>query len=66
MIEPGIADIAAAAMVDWDSLRACPTCKRPTGKPCVSMSGRINGGQPDGEATPLPHAHVARKPRVRR
>lgn len=54
------------AAVVWDDYRKCPICRREIGHPCVSMSGAIHGGRPDGKLTPLPHPHVARKRRAGR
>lgn len=65
-VEPGIADAAAAAAVDWDVYRACTTCGAQTGEPCRARSGRVEGGRPDGAAEVLTHAHAAREVRVRR
>lgn len=57
---------AAVAAVDWDGYRKCTTCLRPSGRACKSRSGFVMGGQPDGVAVELEHAHVARKRRVGR
>lgn len=47
---------------DWDAYGKCSqVCRQPTGKPCVSQSGRIVGGRPDGALTPLAAPHAARK-----
>jgi hypothetical protein len=48
---------------DWSMYRACPVCKVALGAPCVSRSGRIIGGQPDGVRTVLPVPHTLRKRR---
>jgi hypothetical protein len=56
----------AVAAVDWDGLRKCSTCQRPTGRPCVARSGRIVNGRPDGVETELEQPHAHRRPRVRR
>ena len=56
----------AVAAVAWDDYRKCRTCLRETGRPCVSRSGRVVGGHPDGVETELEHPHVARPRRRRR
>lgn len=61
-LEPGIATLAAAALVDWENFRKCSAvCQSETGEPCYAMNGRIAGGRPDGVRTPLPRAHSSRK-----
>lgn len=53
---------AAAPATDWDAYGKCSqVCRQPTGKPCISQSGRIVGGRPDGALTPLAVPHAARK-----
>jgi len=54
---------AAVAAVAWDDYRKCPTCLRPMGVACVSLSGYISGGRPDGVEQLLEHPHVARRRR---
>jgi hypothetical protein len=54
------------AAVVWDDYRQCPTCRRPTGSACVSQSGRVVLGRPDGVETELEHPHVARRRRAGR
>lgn len=49
-----------------ESYRACTICKVPLGKKCVSRSGKIVDGRPDGVVTELEHPHNARKRRTRR
>lgn len=54
-------------LTDWSAYRACTqVCRAPIGKPCVSLSGRIVGGRPDGVRTELTIPHKARKLRTRR
>jgi hypothetical protein len=56
-----------AEAVDWSAYRACyAVCRAPIGEPCVSQSGHVVGGRPDGARTPLPRPHVSRKLRVKR
>lgn len=57
---------AAVDAVDWEGYRLCPTCRRPTGRPCVARSGRVVDGRPDGVEVELEQPHAHRKPRVRR
>lgn len=69
MIEQGKATIggrAAAVEVDWHNYQMCRTCRAPIGEPCVALSGRVQGGRPDGVRTPLPHAHARRRRRAGR
>lgn len=73
MIEPSLEPVLerqleaeAVAAVDWASYRKCSGCGAGIGTPCRSLSGAVVGGQPDGVATALPHAHAARQLRVRR
>lgn len=56
----------AVDAIDWDAYRQCPTCRRETGRPCVSQSGRVLSGRPDGMETELEHPHAARKRRTGR
>jgi hypothetical protein len=68
-IEPSLAPTVArleAEAIDWSAYRACAVCKAILGEPCVSRSGRVVGGRPDGVRTILTHAHVCRKLRTRR
>lgn len=51
------------AGVDWNAMRACPTCLQSTGKPCVALNGAVEGGRPDGVRTELRSAHARRQPR---
>lgn len=51
---------------DADDYRKCRTCGAATGAFCVSQSGRVVGGLPDGIRTPLPRPHVARQRRAGR
>ena len=51
-------------VTNWIAYRKCPICLRMTGNACVSKSGRIVGGQPDGVLTELEHPHNARKLRA--
>jgi len=54
-------------MIDWNDYRKCSQiCGMPTGKACVSMSGTIVGGRPDGIRTELLIPHKARKLLTRR
>jgi hypothetical protein len=59
-------DAARRATFYPDDYRACPVCKVPLGEPCVSLSGRIVGGRPDGARTELSLPHTIRKLRIRR
>ena len=60
-------EAAAESMsIDWHAFRKCPVCRREIGAPCVSASGTLVNGRPDGKLTPLRHAHVARKRRTGR
>lgn len=51
------------AATDWWRWRKCTTCLAPTGEPCVSQSGRVVNGHPDGVVTVLLEPHRARRPR---
>jgi hypothetical protein len=51
---------AVTAEYDPDDYRKCETCGAVTGVLCVSLSGRVAAGRPDGIRTPLPWPHVAR------
>jgi hypothetical protein len=52
---------------DWSAYRKCSQiCGMPTGQACVSVSGTIVGGRPDGIRTELAVPHRARKLRTRR
>jgi len=51
------------AGIDWHAYRKCPTCLRPMGAACVSLSGLVVAGRPDGVEVQLEHAHVARRRR---
>ena len=54
-------------IIDWHGYRKCSqVCGMPTGKPCVSLSGTVVGGRPDGIRTELAIPHKARKLRTRR
>jgi hypothetical protein len=68
-IEPSIAATVQATTPDlfpWAAYRACPVCKVKIGQSCVSLSGSVVNGRPDGVRTALVHAHAARKLRTRR
>jgi len=52
----------AAPSVDWSKWRACPVCRAELGNPCRALSGRVEGGRPDGVATALPMPHAKRQP----
>jgi hypothetical protein len=52
--------------LDWNAYRACPVCKASIGEPCVSRSGMVVGGRPDGVRTVLHQSHLARKARTGR
>jgi hypothetical protein len=52
--------------VDWSQYRACGICKVRLGEPCISLSGRVVDGRPDGVRTVLTRAHGGRRPRRRR
>lgn len=62
MIEPGIADLVASAVVDWSRFGLCPVCKAHRGEACVALNGRVAGSRPDGVAVELARTHAARKP----
>jgi hypothetical protein len=52
-------------LTDWTQYRKCSQiCRAPIGRPCVSMSGKVVGGQPDGVRTELTVPHKARKLRT--
>jgi hypothetical protein len=54
-------------VTDWNLYRKCSqVCGAEIGQPCVSRSGRIVEGRPDGVRTVLAVPHVSRKRRVRR
>jgi hypothetical protein len=54
-------------MINWDDYRKCSQiCGMPTGQACVSVSGTIAGGRPDGIRTELDMPHQSRKRRTRR
>jgi len=53
----------AVAAVDWTVYRLCPVCRRASGDACVSLSGAVAGGRPDGILTEITHAHAARRRR---
>jgi len=51
---------------DWDAYRKCSqVCGVETGQACVSLSGTIAGGRPDGVRTELARPHRSRKLRTR-
>lgn len=59
--------IVADRVINWDDYRKCSQiCGAPIGTPCVSLSGTIVGGRPDGVRTELNRPHIARKLRTRR
>lgn len=50
-----------------DDYRACSqVCRAPLGQPCISLSGKVVDGRPDGVRTELAKPHKARKLRVKR
>lgn len=61
-IEPGTADFAARALVDWWRWGKCPTCLSERGEPCYALSGRVAGNRPDGLIRALERTHAGRKP----
>jgi hypothetical protein len=64
VIAPGLeAALHAARVADVDGYQLCGTCRRPSGRPCVSRSGHVVDGRPDGVENELEHAHAARKRR---
>jgi len=56
----------ATETTDWSKYRACPVCKVALGMPCVSLSGRVVNGRPDGVRTVLPIPHTIRPLRTGR
>ena len=51
-----------AEPTDWGRYRKCSqACGAEMGKPCVSRSGRVVAGRPDGVRTELAVPHKARK-----
>lgn len=51
---------------DWSRYRACPVCKAQLGAACMSLSGSIVGGRPDGVRTVTAKPHSSRKLRKSR
>lgn len=49
--------------IGWANYRACPVCKTPLGVACVSLSGMVVNGRPDGVRTELGAPHKSRKRR---
>lgn len=53
---------AQAGIPDYpDRYLKCSICRVGKGESCVSQSGHIVGGRPDGARTVLDHPHNARK-----
>lgn len=50
--------------INWLEYRKCGICMVGTGNPCVSRSGRIVDGQPDGIRTELKAPHKGRRLRT--
>lgn len=49
-------------MTNWKLYRKCSqVCRAESGQPCVSRSGRIVAGRPDGVRTALLVPHESRK-----
>lgn len=56
---------AALDLTDWSTYRKCSqVCAAPIGEPCVSLSGKVVNGRPDGVRTVLAVPHNARKRRT--
>lgn len=52
-------------MTDWNLYRKCSqVCRAEIGQPCVSQSGRVVNGRPDGVQINLLAPHKARKLRT--
>jgi hypothetical protein len=52
--------------VDWLNFRKCRVCNAASGDACISRSGRVTGGRPDGAITRLPLPHTLRRRRAGR
>lgn len=62
-----MSQIVTPLLTNWDLYRKCSQiCRAEIGQPCVSRSGRIVNGQPDGVLTALAVPHKARKIRTRK
>jgi len=53
-------------VVNWDAYRQCDGCRANTGEPCISLSGKVVNGHPDGCETPLERPHKSRRLRAAR
>jgi hypothetical protein len=52
-------------LTDWNLYRKCSqVCRAEIGQPCISLSGRIVNGRPDGIRRELSVPHPSRKRRT--